>query len=242
MNTRLNFRPNLKPAKSWKILSFITTCSVVVTSTSPLLAKSEALVNSQSVQPPLAQAPNCNNPQTQSEMNACEGLRWQKADRELNRVYQSVTPKLAGARRQKLVNAQQAWLKFRDSECDFFSSYAEGGTMQPGLVSACRAEVTQQRITDLNSYSRGTIPRSVGTNYRSSDSKLNQIYQQLKKRLSTSRQKKLENAESAWIKFRDSGCEFEGISGGNGAKNTCLIRTTEQRIKDLQEHLQNSDL
>jgi uncharacterized protein YecT (DUF1311 family) len=242
MNPLLNFSHKFKPTNSWNIFCFIATCSLVATSTNPLLAKAENLVNAQSTQQLLAQAPNCNNPQTQSEMNACEGLRWQKADRELNRVYQSVTPKLAGTRRQKLVNAQQTWLKFRDSECDFFSSYAEGGTMQPGLVSACRAEVTQQRITELNSYSRGTIPRSVGTNYRSSDTKLNQIYQQLKKRLSASRQKKLENAESAWIKFRDYGCEFEGISGGNASKNTCLIRTTEQRIKDLQEHLQNSDL
>lgn len=242
MNKPLNFGQELKLKNGWQLFSFIVSCTLVATSTNPLLANAKNLVDTPSTHSPLAQAPNCKNPQTQAEMNACEGLRWQRADRELNRVYQLVIPKVVGARRQKLVNAQQAWLKFRESECDFSSSYAEGGTMQPGLIAACRAEITQQRTAELNSYSQGKIPKALGNNYRSSDNKLNQIYQQLKQRLSGSRQKKLENAESAWIKFRDSGCEFEGSSGGNTVKNTCLIRTTEQRIKQLEEHIETSDL
>jgi uncharacterized protein YecT (DUF1311 family) len=35
----------------------------------------------------LAQRPNCNNPQTQSEMNICASIAYQNADRKLNQVY-----------------------------------------------------------------------------------------------------------------------------------------------------------
>lgn len=234
--------PNLSPKNLSQGLSSLASLSLLLTSMSPLLAKAENLAHTQTTPQLLTQAPNCNNPQTQSEMNACEGLRWQKADRELNRVYQLVISKLAGARGTKLVNAQQSWVKFRDSECDFSGSFAEGGTMQPGLVAACRANITQQRIADLNSYRQAKMPRAVGNNYRDSDYKLNQTYQRLKQRLSNSRQKKLEKAESTWIKFRDSGCEFEAVRAGNVSKNTCLVRTTEQRIKQLEIHLETSDL
>ncbi len=38
----------------------------------------------------LAQRPNCNNPQTQSEMNICASIAYQNADRKLNQVYPAI--------------------------------------------------------------------------------------------------------------------------------------------------------
>ncbi|MFN7319030.1 MAG: lysozyme inhibitor LprI family protein, partial [bacterium] len=57
----------------------------------------------------LAQRPNCNNPQTQSEMNICASIAYQNADRKLNQVYRQLLPKLSASRKQKLISAQQAW-------------------------------------------------------------------------------------------------------------------------------------
>jgi uncharacterized protein YecT (DUF1311 family) len=100
----------------------------------------------------LAQNPNCNNPQTQSEMNICASIAYQNADRKLNQVYRQLLPKLSAARKQKLIAAQQAWIKFRDSSCEFERSAYEGGSMAPMIYGFCLADVTEQRTKDLRRY------------------------------------------------------------------------------------------
>jgi uncharacterized protein YecT (DUF1311 family) len=100
----------------------------------------------------LAQRPNCNNPQTQSEMNICASIAYQNADRKLNQVYRQLLPKLSASRKQKLISAQQAWIKFRDSSCEFETSAYEGGSIAPMIYSNCLAAVTEQRTKDLQRY------------------------------------------------------------------------------------------
>ena len=100
----------------------------------------------------LAQNPNCNNPQTQSEMNICASIAYQNADRKLNQVYRQLLPKLSAARKQKLITAQQAWIKFRDSSCEFERSAYEGGSLAPMIYGNCLAAVTEQRTKDLRRY------------------------------------------------------------------------------------------
>ena len=100
----------------------------------------------------LAQRPNCNNPQTQSEMNICASIAYQNADRKLNQVYRQLLPKLSASRKQKLISAQQAWIKFRDSSCEFETSAYEGGSIAPMIYSNCLADVTEQGTKDLQRY------------------------------------------------------------------------------------------
>jgi uncharacterized protein YecT (DUF1311 family) len=100
----------------------------------------------------LAQRPNCNNPQTQSQMNICASIAYQNADRKLNQVYRQLLPKLSAARKQKLIAAQQAWIKFRDSSCEFERSAYEGGSIAPMIYGFCLADVTEQRTKDLRRY------------------------------------------------------------------------------------------
>lgn len=222
--------------------SYLASVCLILSQSSPLAAQTANLAFSPSTNQLLVQRPNCSNPQTQVEMNICAGESLQKADRELNRVYQLVTPKLPRAKRQKLVNAQTAWIKFRDTECQFSASFAEGGTMQPMLQAGCLEEITEQRTAELNSYFQGKSLPARGSNYRQVDARLNQVYQQLRKNLETGRRRRLETAETAWIKFRDSACDFERTDGGNTAFNTCLIRMTEQRTKQLENHLELTSL
>lgn len=104
----------------------------------------------------VAQQPNCNNPQTQSEMNACAGIAYRNADRRLNQVYQQLTPKLSASRRQQLVTAQQAWIRYRDASCNFERSEVEGGSMAPMVQASCLARLTEQRTKDLQQYLEST--------------------------------------------------------------------------------------
>lgn len=104
----------------------------------------------------VAQQPNCNNPQTQTEMNICAGIAYRNADRKLNQVYQQLMPKLPASRRQRLIAAQQAWIRFRDTSCDFETTAVAGGTMAPMIYGGCLARVTEQRIKDLQNYLEST--------------------------------------------------------------------------------------
>lgn len=190
--------------------------------------------------PSLAEQPNCTNPQTQSEMTYCAGQNFQKSDRALNQAYQTLLPRLSETRRQQLTKAQLSWIRFRDSECTFYSSYAKGGTMQPMLAAQCKDQLTQRRTSDLNSYLYKKVPPANSNNYQLVDRRLNQTYQKLQKNLPSYRKSKLETAERAWIGFRDSNCEFEASNGGQPSRDRCLIRMTEQRNQQLSDHLKTT--
>lgn len=100
----------------------------------------------------LAQRLNCDNAQTQREITQCADLSFKNADKKLNQVYKQLLPKLSGARRQKLINAQQAWLKFRDTNCEFERSAYQGGTIAPTIYAGCLEQITQQRTQQLQEY------------------------------------------------------------------------------------------
>ncbi len=117
------------------------TPSLTATSTTPDLPKMH-----------LAQKLNCNNPQTQAAINQCSNLSYQNADKKLNAAYQQLLPKLDRIRKQKLITAQQAWIKFRDATCEFERSEYEGGTIAPTIYLGCLENTTKQRTQQLQEY------------------------------------------------------------------------------------------
>ena len=131
---------------------FLATVSIATVFSLAVAARTISSPTPTAAKVQLAQSPNCNNPQTQSEMNICAGIEYQNADRKLNQTYQQLLPKLSPARKQKLVAAQQAWIKFKNASCDFEKSAFEGGTIAPMIYGNCLTKVTQQRTTDLESY------------------------------------------------------------------------------------------
>lgn len=180
----------------------------------------------------IAQQPNCKNPQTQTELNICSGVDYQRADKQLNQVYNQVRDQLSANRRQQLIVAQRAWISFRDADCKFARSEVEGGTMAPLIFNNCLQDMTKKRTLELNSYAQNQMPQPTATNYQTVDRKLNQIYQKTIGTLAASRQSQLNIAQRAWIVFRDANSKFES-SLSNGNSQFSLIRMTEQRTKDL---------
>ena len=110
--------------------------------------------------PLLAQGqPNCQNPQTQTEMTICAGRDYRSADAELNRVYKAaiaqmkqmdaaLPPQLKGAAKA-LRAAQRAWIPYRDKACESFGFQARGGSMESMLVATCLANLTRDRTREL---------------------------------------------------------------------------------------------
>jgi len=48
-----------------------------------------------------------------------------------------------------LLEAQRAWLTFRDAHCRLEGYYARGGSLEPLLVSTCKTALTEARIGEL---------------------------------------------------------------------------------------------
>lgn len=105
--------------------------------------------------------PDCDNAQTQAEMNACAGLAFKAADKRLNALWPEVvanakafdaeTADLYAERGvpssfEALREAQRAWIAFRDRQCEYEAYAAFGGSMQPMLGSDCRTRLTEERI------------------------------------------------------------------------------------------------
>lgn len=105
---------------------------------------------------------DCENAQTQMEMNVCSSHDYEKADVELNAVYKQA---MAAAREMDeeaksmgehyvgavdaLKRAQRAWIGYRDGQCELEGFEARGGSMEPMLVSGCQAELTRKRTAEL---------------------------------------------------------------------------------------------
>ena len=88
--------------------------------------------------------------QTQAAMNAQARADFKQADAELNKTYQSVLAKLPTVEnKQKLRQAQRAWVVSRDAEAARAAKEAEGGSMAPMLRYETMAELTQQRTKQL---------------------------------------------------------------------------------------------
>lgn len=93
--------------------------------------------------------------QSQTAMNRQAGSKYQKADKELNAVYQKILKEYAKQPIfiSKLKNAQRLWIQLRDAELD--ARYPEPNQYGSALPS-CRAiyltELTHQRTKFLKTW------------------------------------------------------------------------------------------
>ena len=88
--------------------------------------------------------------QPQAAMNAKAGAEFEQADAELNKTYQAVLKKLPDAEsKQKLKEAQRAWIASRDAEAARAAGEVRGGSMAPTLRYETMTKLTRQRIKQL---------------------------------------------------------------------------------------------
>ena len=83
------------------------------------------------------------------EMNICAGQKFKKADAALNQVYRQLTAMLNVEEKEQLKETENAWLKYRDTNCDFVADQYKGGTIRPMILGLCLADMTQSRTTEL---------------------------------------------------------------------------------------------
>lgn len=91
----------------------------------------------------------CPGSNTQFELNQCAARARDRADAELNKVYRELMKDAGTTERAKLRAAQLAWIKFRDTQCDYESVGNKGGSIYPMVMSFCLARVTNARVKQL---------------------------------------------------------------------------------------------
>jgi uncharacterized protein YecT (DUF1311 family) len=80
----------------------------------------------------------------------CQQKRYEKADRELNRVYGEIMKDLSPEGQKKLKEAQRAWLKYRDSAYAFgVEFYKESRSYGRVAFAEYKAAVVEKRILEL---------------------------------------------------------------------------------------------
>lgn len=127
-------------SRNTAILSVVALLSVL--STSVIAMPREAI----------AQQINCENPGSNVEYKECARRAYQAADRRLNQVYQQVLSTVKGEERQKLIEAEETWIQFRDRHCDFQVYRNRGGTGYGGFLSNCLEQITKERTAHLENY------------------------------------------------------------------------------------------
>lgn len=87
--------------------------------------------------------------QTQAEINAEARADFAKIDADLNKTYQAVLAKLPPNEKQKLREAQRAWVASRDAEATEAAKEA-GGSIGPTVRYGRMTELTRKRLAELN--------------------------------------------------------------------------------------------
>lgn len=113
----------------------------------------------------LAQELDCTNAVTQVEMTSCAAIAFERADADLNAVYQraitdtkqsdQIEPAWDPTNTEMLRDAQRAWIPYRDKACASESTWARGGSMQNMLFYSCLERLTKRRADDLLLFSEG---------------------------------------------------------------------------------------
>lgn len=92
---------------------------------------------------------NCENAQTQTEMNMCAQMRFQKADQELNAVYKQLIELVSKDDKTLVIEAQRQWIAYRDAHCKVYEKMYAGGSMLGMIISNCKEATTLSRINEL---------------------------------------------------------------------------------------------
>jgi uncharacterized protein YecT (DUF1311 family) len=107
----------------------------------------------------IAEDINCLEPMTQRDMNYCAHQEYIAADGDLNADYQAAKAYLKELDRdlpeglrgasQALLEAQRAWIPYRDAACRTEGFQMRGGSMEALFVSSCLTTLTRRRSEDL---------------------------------------------------------------------------------------------
>ncbi|MEO0541231.1 MAG: lysozyme inhibitor LprI family protein [Cyanobacteria bacterium P01_A01_bin.105] len=185
--------------------------------------------------PVAAEKQDCGQLATQLDINACAHANYTVSDRLLNQVYQTLRSGLSAENKTQLTTAEQAWINFRDAQCEFERSRFEGGSIAPLILSSCLEQITDLRIDELRAQSGAT------QTYETADARLNQVYQELEGLMDDSVWPSFQAVQIDWLAYRDANCAYED-DATLFTEEQCLARMTVLRTAQLGQQLERWSL
>ncbi len=110
-----------------------------------------------------AHAIDCNKASNTMEINECASIEQQKVEAKLNQVYQRVLKGMEkdyasdgnfADMKKSFVNAQRAWIKFREADCDAVYQKNIGGTIRNVMHISCMQAHAKRRIEELEEFEK----------------------------------------------------------------------------------------
>ena len=81
-----------------------------------------------------------------SDMLNCIGAEMKVQDAQLNENYKNLVTKISKTRKNELQEAQRAWIKFRELNCNF---YGDDGSIAQVAINSCFLDATMDRAKEL---------------------------------------------------------------------------------------------
>jgi uncharacterized protein YecT (DUF1311 family) len=90
------------------------------------------------------------------QMLECVGAEVEIQDKRLNETYKKALDGLTAGQKEKLRNAERAWVIYRDAWCDAQEDDMAWGSLSKLAASQCVLDQTIQRTIDLENYPPST--------------------------------------------------------------------------------------
>ena len=138
-------KQSITPSRLLRSLWSITICVLLILPTTPLQARDY-----------------CDHADNAAEFRECGDIYYQMEDKAMTIIYQKLIKLLKAedvdhminnmSREEHLRKSQRAWIKFRDENCDAYSTIiGYGGTIMMDLYQGCITSMTKERALELNS-------------------------------------------------------------------------------------------
>ena len=85
------------------------------------------------------------------EVTECMYNEYVPQDNRLNAIYKKLNTQVSTERKTQLIEAQRAWVKYRDTNCMFYAN-PEGGTAATISSNLCILDMTVQRANELDKF------------------------------------------------------------------------------------------
>ncbi len=94
-------------------------------------------------------------PFAESTVITCNEMAYEKADRELNEVYQQLMIKADAMEKKYLQEMQLGWIKFKKAQCGLRSYYYRNARFSDKWKTHCEAVMTIRRVQELKALGTG---------------------------------------------------------------------------------------
>jgi len=190
--------------------------------------------------------------QSQLEMNGDAAKKAGAADKKLNATYQKVIKKNSqnGGFVAKLRTAEKAWIGYRDAYLRSIfpaqNAPMEYGSVYPMCYSEWLETTTSDRTKQLEGFlslpANSALPEAT---FLSEEKHLNLTYQKVLKIYENKYVKKFQQAEVAWLAFRDADAQaFASLAPASNPVNarfTWQSQLDRQRTKELQQWIDGTE-